>query len=205
VYANQFCRFLYLNPKIQSFCTDMVSHVLEGSWVVCWNFFSNKFKGCRHDNLATHLCPCGYLGSDRCRCTPDMVRRYRDRISGPLLDRIDLQVQVQAVPSRDLVSGVRGGECSAAVRQRVIAARRRQQQRQGVVNGQLDARQVKRHCTLNTAQQAFMAAAIERLHLSARAFHRVLKVARTIADLAGADGIETAHLGEALGYRFSRE
>ena len=154
---------------------------------------------------AMNPCPCGYLGSDRCRCTPDMVRRYRDRISGPLLDRIDLQVQVQAVPSRDLVSGVRGGECSAAVRQRVIAARRRQQQRQGVVNGQLDARQVKRHCTLNTAQQAFMAAAIERLHLSARAFHRVLKVARTIADLAGADGIETAHLSEALGYRFSRE
>ncbi|MFA5496252.1 MAG: YifB family Mg chelatase-like AAA ATPase [Porticoccaceae bacterium] len=151
---------------------------------------------------AMNPCPCGYLGSDRCRCTPDLVRRYRERISGPLLDRIDLQVKVLPIANRDLVRDQPPGENSSAVRQRVIAARLRQLARQAVVNAGLQVDGIKIHCALGEAQQRLLESAVERLGLSARGYHRVLKVARTIADLAGSDHIDVTHLGEALGYRF---
>jgi len=152
---------------------------------------------------AMNPCPCGYLGSERCRCTPDMVRRYNDKISGPLLDRIDLQVQVNAIPSKDLVNNQQKGESSADVRARVIKSRDVQLVRQGKVNGQLSSSEVKKFCALGKPEKQLMTTAIERLHLSGRAYHRVLKVARTIADATGESGISTAHLAEALGYRFS--
>src|SRR5690606_12152481 len=153
---------------------------------------------------AMNPCPCGYLGSEKCRCTPDLVRRYRERISGPLLDRIDIQLQVRPIPQRELIRAEGGGEASARVRQRVMAARQRQLDRQGKVNAALGADDIRQHCALGATEQQLLEMAIERMGLSARGYHRVLKVARTIADLANSDGLNATHLGEALGYRFAR-
>jgi magnesium chelatase family protein len=151
---------------------------------------------------AMNPCPCGFLGdpNGRCHCTPDQVARYRRRISGPLLDRIDLQVEVPAVPEEDLTRGV-CGEASAAIRERVGAARARQLERQGRPNAALAARDMDRHCAPDAAGATVLKQAISRLGLSARAYHRVLKVARTIADLAGAPAVVSAHVAEAIQYR----
>ncbi len=150
---------------------------------------------------AMNPCPCGYLGEERCRCTPDQVNRYRDKISGPLLDRIDLQVHVPRVPHQELTANTSSGESSNHVRVRVIAARRRQEKRQGCANAQLSRKQIDQFCQLNKNQLAMMNTAIERMQLSARGFHRVLKVARTIADIENIDKIQDHHLSEALAYR----
>lgn len=150
---------------------------------------------------AMNPCPCGYLGEERCRCTPDQVNRYRDKISGPLLDRIDLQVHVPRVPHQELTANTSSGESSNHVRVRVIAARRRQEKRQGCANAQLSRKQIDQFCQLNKNQLAMMNTAIERMQLSARGFHRVLKVARTIADIENIDKIQDQHLSEALAYR----
>jgi magnesium chelatase family protein len=147
---------------------------------------------------AMNPCPCGYQGdpSGRCHCTPDQVRRYRDRISGPLLDRIDLQVEVP----RQSLNGQEPGEPSAPVRERVVAARARQTAR-GPVNARLGVAQIREHCELAPRQSQLLEQACERLNLSARAHHRILRVTRTIADLDGSDAIEMNHLTEAIGYR----
>ena len=151
---------------------------------------------------AMNPCPCGFLGDPkgRCHCTPDQVARYRRRISGPLLDRIDLQVEVPAVPQEDLARGVRG-EPSAAIRERVAAARARQLERQGRPNAALATRDMDRYCAPDTGGATVLKQAISRLGLSARAYHRVLKVARTIADLAEAGTLTAAHVAEAIQYR----
>ena len=150
---------------------------------------------------AMNPCPCGYLGdpSGRCRCTPDQVQRYRQRISGPLLDRIDLQVEVPRLPPQELQGDP--GEASVHVRKRVCAARAVQTVRQGDCNARLSGAALDHHCRLRAHEQQLLRQALERLQLSARAYHRILRVARTIADLDGAERIEGAHLGEALGYR----
>ncbi len=155
---------------------------------------------------AMNPCPCGYLGdlSGRCRCTPDRVARYRSRVSGPLLDRIDLKLDVPPIATDALTAGgagVAGGESSATVRARVVSARDRQRARQGHTNARLTPAEVARHCALDGDGEALLAKATARLALSARSYHRVLKVARTIADLAGAEAIACAHVAEALGYR----
>jgi magnesium chelatase family protein len=151
---------------------------------------------------AMNPCACGFLGhpNGRCHCTPDQVARYRRRISGPLLDRIDLQVEVPAVPQEDLARGARA-EPSTAIRERVAAARARQLQRQGRPNAALPAREMDRYCSPDAAGATVLKQAISRLGLSARAYHRVLKVARTIADLAEAPKIASAHVAEAVQYR----
>jgi magnesium chelatase family protein len=151
---------------------------------------------------AMNPCPCGFLGhpNGRCHCTPDQVARYRRKISGPLLDRIDLQFEVPAVPQEDLVRGA-GGEPSAAIRERVGTARARQLERQGRPNAALPAREMERHCAPDAAGATVLKQAISRLGLSARGYHRVLKVARTIADLALAPKVTSAHVAEAVQYR----
>lgn len=150
---------------------------------------------------AMNPCPCGYLGdpSGRCRCTTEQVQRYRQRISGPLLDRIDLQVDVPRLPPEDLQGPA--GESSKEVRQRVCKVRDCQLTRQGLANAQLTGSAIDRHCQLRAPEQQLLRQAMERLRLSARAYHRILRVARTIADLDNCSQIEAPHLGEALGYR----
>jgi magnesium chelatase family protein len=153
---------------------------------------------------AMNPCPCGYLGHPlgKCGCTPDQILRYRGRISGPLLDRIDLQIEVPAVPAEALRDATTG-EASAVVRARVEAAGGRQLERQGKVNAQLSSREIERHCSADAAGDALLRRAIATLDLSARTYHRVLKVARTIADLSAADAISVNHIAEAIGYRTS--
>jgi magnesium chelatase family protein len=153
---------------------------------------------------AMNPCPCGHLGdgSGRCHCTPEQVQRYRKRVSGALLDRIDMQVEVPPVAQCHMDSPQRvARQESALVRARVEQARSRQLTRGGCPNQHLAVKEVERHCRLRGADRRLLATAIERLHLSARARHRVLRVARTIADLAGTDSIETAHLSEAIHFR----
>jgi magnesium chelatase family protein len=151
---------------------------------------------------AMNPCPCGYLGhyGGKCRCTPDQVARYRGKISGPLLDRIDIHIEVPAVPQEELLAQG-GGESSDAVRCRVSAARERQLARQGKTNAELGTKEVERHCRSDRAGETLLKQAIFRLGLSARAYHRVLKLARTIADLAGAEAIAATHVAEAVGFR----
>ncbi len=151
---------------------------------------------------AMNPCPCGYLGhfSGQCRCTPDMVARYRSRISGPLLDRIDLQVEVLALPSHDLAASA-AGEPSAVVRERVAQARERQVQRQGMPNARLDGSGAEHAARLDREARALLGEAAARLMLSARAHFRVLKVARTVADLERSHAVSAHHLAEALRYR----
>ncbi|GAB4125890.1 MAG: YifB family Mg chelatase-like AAA ATPase [Sideroxydans sp.] len=151
---------------------------------------------------AMNPCPCGYLGhyNGKCRCTPDQVSRYRGKISGPLLDRIDIQIEVPAVPQDDLLKQS-DGERSAEIRKRVEAARERQLARQGKPNAQLSVSEIDQHCTADAAGEALLRQAIARLNLSARAYHRVLKVARSIADLEASARIAPAHIAEAVQYR----
>jgi magnesium chelatase family protein len=151
---------------------------------------------------AMNPCPCGYLGhySGKCRCTPDQVARYRRKISGPLLDRIDLQLEVPAVQPEEMAARP-AGEASAQVRARVAQARQRQIDRQGAPNVQLGPRELDEVAALDAAGEQLLRHAVARLALSARAYHRVLKVARTIADLAAAPRIASAHVAEAIQYR----
>jgi magnesium chelatase family protein len=151
---------------------------------------------------AMNPCPCGYLGhpSHACRDTPDQIARYRARISGPLLDRIDIQIEVPALTEDELMHS-ETGETSATIRDRVEAARKRQMSRQGKPNNLLAGKEIDRHCALDAAGETLLKQAIARLNLSARAYHRVLKLARTIADLAASPAILAAHIAEAIRYR----
>jgi len=151
---------------------------------------------------AMNPCPCGWLGhpSAKCRCTPDQVARYRGKLSGPLLDRIDLMLEVPAVAEAEL-SARSDGESSATVRARVRAARDRQIERQGRPNALLGSDEVDRHARPDEAGAQLLKQAMARLSLTARAYHRILKVARSIADLAGIEQINAAHVAEAIHYR----
>ncbi|WP_333840656.1 YifB family Mg chelatase-like AAA ATPase [Pelomicrobium sp.] len=151
---------------------------------------------------AMNPCPCGYLGhySGRCRCTPDQVARYRGRISGPLLDRIDLQIEVPAVAEEELM-GQPTGEPSRTIRARVERAYRIQLERQGKPNARLSVQEIDAFCVPEREGTALLRQAMAQLNLSARAYHRVLKLARTIADLAGTERISAVHVAEAIQYR----
>ncbi len=156
---------------------------------------------------AMNPCPCGYLGDrvHHCTCTPLQIQRYRSRLSGPLLDRIDMHLEVPAVQVKDLIVES-SGESSTVIRERVNRARNRQRQRFSGsssihCNAQMSAKEVKRHCKLDTASAQLLNLSINRLGLSARAYHRILKIALTIADLAGDASLTTTHLAEAIQYR----
>jgi len=152
---------------------------------------------------AMNPCPCGYAGdkSGRCMCTSDQVQRYRGKISGPLLDRIDLHVEVARPGRLHFRKKAKKPENSTAVRKRVVAARKRQLQRAGVSNAQLNSAGVRLHCKAEGKNHSFLENSAEQMGLSPRACQRVLKVARTLADLENRDNIGMKHLAEALAYR----
>ncbi|MFY2762684.1 YifB family Mg chelatase-like AAA ATPase [Arenimonas sp. MALMAid1274] len=152
---------------------------------------------------AMNPCPCGWAGdpSGRCACSAESVLRYRSKLSGPLMDRIDLQLAVPRMPPEHLRPEAPRGESTAQVRTRVLAARDRQRARAGALNAHFTQAQTEQHCRLAPADQSLLEQAMARLQLSARAMHRILRVARSIADLEASDDIATAHLAEAIGYR----
>lgn len=149
-------------------------------------------------------CPCGYHGDKLhgCTCSPNAISRYLSKLSGPLLDRIDMHAEVPRLPYEDM-SRASGAEPSRAVRARVEAARQRQRERLGAngCNAAMATRSLRELCRLDDACRNLLAAAVARLHLSARAHDRILRVARTIADLEASDSIAPTHLAEAIGYR----
>lgn len=155
---------------------------------------------------AMNPCPCGYLGDSKheCRCTPTQIQRYRARISGPLLDRIDIHVDAPALSIGELRSE-KPGETSAVIRERIQTAREHQHRRftgtKATSNARMSHAQIRKYCAIDTTLGDLLQQAMEQLSLSARAYDRILKVARTIADLAGADKIESPHLLEAIQYR----
>lgn len=152
---------------------------------------------------AMNPCPCGYYGDSEtaCRCSPDQRQRYLGKVSGPLLDRIDLHVEVGRVEHAQLQKPDANAETSTAVRTRVIAARKTQLARAGKLNVQLTPSEIERFCSLQPAESRLLESAVKRIGLSARGYHRILKTARTIADLGGSDPILSSHLGEAIAYR----
>ena len=152
---------------------------------------------------AMNPCPCGWAGdpSGRCTCSPDAVRRYRGRVSGPLMDRIDLHVEVPRLPPSELRPDAPDGEPSEDVRRRVLHARRLQDTRAGKPNARLSQAETNATCRLSNGDHALLERAVEQLQLSARSMHRILRVARTVADLADSPQIRTSHLSEAIGYR----
>ena len=152
---------------------------------------------------AMNPCPCGWAGdpSGRCRCNPELIRRYCARISGPLMERIDLHVEVPRLPPSLLRTDAAPGESSTSVRARVMAARTRQQARSAQPNARLDQAQTNAYCRLTASDSTLLERAVDALQLSARSLHRILRVGRTIADLDDSDAIETPHLTEAIGYR----
>lgn len=155
---------------------------------------------------AMNPCPCGYLGDSRhqCLCTSGQIQRYRRRVSGPLLDRIDIHIEVPAVPYREL-SAAYSGERSEVIRERVVRAREIQVRRfkgeKVYCNGQMKTRHIKKYCKLTDEAQGLLDTAMQRLGLSARAYTRILKVSRTIADLEGSEKIQNHHISEAIQYR----
>ena len=151
---------------------------------------------------AMNPCPCGHLGNPlrACRCTPDQVARYQSRLSGPFLDRLDLLIEVPVIPPREL-QDLAPGEPSAVVAQRVAAARERAVARQGFANAQLQAQDLAQHAAMEPSAKALLERSAEKLGWSARSFHRVQRVARTVADLAGAPAIASGHVAEAIQLR----
>lgn len=151
---------------------------------------------------AMNPCPCGYLTDprNRCRCTPEQIYRYRHKLSGPLLDRIDMHIEVPALPQGLLTEDSQSEE-SSVVRKRVELARDIQLQRQETINNQLSGKKLEKYAKLSKENRTFLDKALQRLNLSARAYHRILRVARTIADLTGENEITLSHLSEALSYR----
>jgi magnesium chelatase family protein len=152
---------------------------------------------------AMNPCPQGYScdGKDLCRCTPEQQIKYRNRISAPLLDRIDIHIEVPKLDKKALDPSSPAGETSASIRARVTAAYAKQLARAGKSNAELSAPEVEQHCRVTAGDLQLLEQAMDKLHLSARAYHRILKLARTIADLAASDDITTAHLSEAISYR----
>ncbi len=205
--ANHGLLFLDELPEFKKNALEVLRQPLEdGKVTISRSLHSLTYPSRFMLVAAMNPCPCGYLGDPThvCSCTPIVIKRYRSRISGPLLDRIDLHVEVPAVAYRDL-SDSRESESSSAISARVLQARHLQQERfsgsKVHCNAQMNARLIKKHCELDTAGHRMLELAGEKLGFSARSYSRILKVARTIADLAGSESIRDLHLAEAIQYR----
>ncbi|MGQ0620307.1 MAG: YifB family Mg chelatase-like AAA ATPase [Panacagrimonas sp.] len=199
------CLFLDELPEFDRSVLEVLREPLESGQITVSRAARQSDFPARFQLIAAmNPCACGYLGdvSGKCRCTPDQVSRYRARISGPLLDRIDLQLFVPRVEHEALTAAPDPNtETSAKVRERVIAAYTRQLERAGKPNARLTPKEIERDCALDAAAKTLLETAMARLGLSARAYHRVLKVARTIADLAAATDVGAAQIAEALRLR----
>ena len=201
--ANRGVLFLDEIPEFDRKVLEVLRQPIENKEIVISRANSQvRFPANFQLVAAMNPCPCGYYGdkSGRCQCRPEQIKRYQEKLSGPLLDRIDLHITVPALPASDLQSAQRG-ESSTVVRERVIQAYQRQQARQGKANNELSPSELDQFAPLGDAESRILAMAQSRLNLSARGYHRVLRVARTIADLAGSVNIQTPHLTEALSYR----
>jgi magnesium chelatase family protein len=205
--AHQGILFLDELPEFDRKVLEVLREPLESGHIVIARAHSKVRFPARFQLVAAmNPCPCGYFGdpSGRCQCTPEQVQRYRTKLSGPLLDRIDLQVSV-AREATSLLTPKHPGLSSAQAVEQVCAARQRQLKRQGCSNAQLDLNTLRTHCVLAENDRVWLEQASERLNLSLRATHRVLKVARTLADLADSAKISRKHLAEALQYRFTEQ
>lgn len=205
--AHQGILFLDELPEFDRKVLEVLREPLESGYIVIARAHSKvRFPARFQLVTAMNPCPCGYYGdpSDRCRCTPEQVQRYRNKLSGPLLDRIDLHITV-ARETTSLSKPKEPGLSSAEAVALVCAARQRQLQRQGCSNAQLDLNALLKHCLLQEEDRTWLEQASERLNLSLRATHRVLKVARTLADLADRSAIGRNDLAEALQYRLNEQ
>lgn len=195
--------FLDELPEYQRHVLELLREPLESGSIHISRAAQQIEFPCRFQLLAAmNPCNCGFYGdaSGRCHCTEDQVRRYRNKISGPLLDRIDLHIEVPAVP-KEVLRKHSDGESSHVIQQRVIGARSTQLDRSDLLNYQLEGKQLERDCILNDDGLSLIEQATDKLGLSARAYHRIKRVARTIADLDHCKDINTSHLSEAIGYR----
>ncbi len=205
-YAHNGVLFLDEMPEFQRQALEMLREPLEKGEVIITRAKAQVCFPAQFQLVAAmNPCPCGYLGDNRrtCRCTPDQVLRYRNKLSGPLLDRIDLQVEVTAQPPEQLLEThvPEKEDHSEYLKQQVMDARTRQMDRQGTLNAQLTTEKLQAVCQLGSTETAFIQKLCEKLTYSARAMHRILKVSRTLADLDSANAVQKRHLAEAVHYR----
>ncbi|HEY6131889.1 MAG TPA: YifB family Mg chelatase-like AAA ATPase [Halioglobus sp.] len=196
--------FLDELPEFSRHCLEVLREPMESGEITLARANHRFTYPARFQLVAAmNPCPCGFLGDTErpCHCTPDQIRRYRTRVSGPLLDRIDLHVRVGRLPPGDLLTPRYTGETSAVVQERVCRCRTRQEQRQGGPNAQLSPDKLATVCFLEEKVKTRLETAARLMHLSGRGLHRTLRVARTIADLDGGERIGMAHITEALAYR----
>jgi len=201
--ANHGVLFLDELPEFDKKVLEVLREPLESGRITISRAARQAEFPCQFQLIAAmNPCPCGYLGhaTRACRCTPDAIARYQGKISGPLLDRIDLQIQVAALSEEELIQS-REEESSVLIAERVVIARDKQIQRQGKANAHLGVAEITQFCQPTSEAEKLLRDAIRRMNWSARAYHRVLKVARTIADLAHADQIDAQHIAVAIQYR----
>ena len=195
--------FLDELPEFPRAALEVMREPMESGWIHLSRASAQVTYPAQFQLIAAmNPCPCGFLGDSqrRCACTPPQVQRYRAKVSGPLLDRIDMHVRVNALPISELQTA-QPGESSAVVRERVLRVHALQKRRQGKVNAHLQGAELQKFCALAGPAQKLLAVAMDRLRLSARAYDRILRVARTLADLQGGDEVAAPHLSEALAYR----
>ncbi len=202
--ATQGVLFLDEMPEFPRKVLDLMREPMETGKILISRALSKvEYPAAFQLVAAMNPCPCGHYqdGTDRCICSPDQIRRYQGRVSGPLLDRIDLQLWVSALSADTLLHPTQPAESSVSVRERVALARKRQEERQGYSNRYLQGRALEKHASLCPQTRTLLLKAMEKMHLSARGCHRILRVARTLADLDGVDAIQPSHLLEALAFR----